>query len=420
MPFAATGLSDPLVRGILATGFTAPTEIQSQVIPAALGGRDIIGCAQTGTGKTAAFALPILNRISHERTGTKRPIRSLVLTPTRELAAQVEQAMLDYGRFLDLQTLAIYGGVNIKGQFTALRHGVDVVVATPGRLMDHMQRGSIDLKHVEVLVLDEADRMLDMGFIKDVRKIIGALPKRRQTLLFSATISPEVKTLAGDALKSPVTIQIGQPRNPIETVTQHVHLVPRESKTDLLLHMLANKPMYSVLIFTRTKHRADRINRKLTRAGIVSVSLHSGRSQRQRQSAMDGFRKGRYQVMVATDIAARGIDIEGISHVINFDVPAFAEDYIHRIGRTGRAAAQGDAITLVGLDEEKHLHQIEEFIGHKLAPEPYDRFTHTRAEVTPSKPANRPHGRQHRAATRSPTARKPGTSRRRRHKATRR
>ncbi len=421
MPFTTAGLSDPLVRGILATGFTAPTEIQSQVIPAALGGRDIIGCAQTGTGKTAAFALPILNRIGHERGHKTRAIRSLVLTPTRELAAQVEKAMLDYGRFLDLRTLAIYGGINIKGQLSALRQGVDIVVATPGRLMDHMQRGSVDLRHVEVLVLDEADRMLDMGFIKDVRKIIAALPKRRQTLLFSATMSPEIQTLAGDALKSPLTIQIGRPRNPVETVTQHVHLVQKELKTDLLLHMLQNNPMYSVLVFTRTKHGADKINRKLTRAGLVSVSLHSGRSQNQRQSAMDGFKKGRYQVMVATDIAARGIDIEGISHVINFDVPAFAEDYIHRIGRTGRAAAKGDAITFVSPDERKHLHQIEEFIGRKLTPEPYDRFTHERSETPHRKAPGKPGDRHRISATPSSAGRrKPHASRRRRRKAPRR
>ncbi|MBN1361455.1 MAG: DEAD/DEAH box helicase [Sedimentisphaerales bacterium] len=420
MPFTTTGLSDPLVRGILATGFTAPTEIQSQVIPAALKGQDIIGCAQTGTGKTAAFALPILNRISHEPPRKKRTIRALVLTPTRELAAQVEKAMLDYGRFLDLRTLAIYGGVNINGQFGALRHGVDVVVATPGRLMDHMERGTVDLRQIEVLVLDEADRMLDMGFIKDVRKIIATLPRRRQTLLFSATISPEVRTLAGDALKSPITIQIGRPRNPIESVTQHVHLVPRELKTDLLLHMLQNKPMYSVLVFTRTKHGADKINKRLTRAGLVSVSLHSGRSQNRRQSAMDGFKKGRYQVMVATDIAARGIDIEGISHVINFDVPAFAEDYIHRIGRTGRAAAKGDAITFVSPDERKHLHQIEEFIGRKLTPEPYDRFTHNASDIPHPRPADKPTGRQHTTARAPFKGRKASPSRRRRRKAPRR
>jgi ATP-dependent RNA helicase RhlE len=417
MPFTATGLSDPLVRGILATGFAAPTEIQSQVIPAALSGRDIIGCAQTGTGKTAAFALPILNRLCHEPTRKKRVIRALVLTPTRELSAQVEKAMLDYGCFLDLRTIAIYGGVNIKGQLSALRHGVDVVVATPGRLMDHMQRGSIDLSEIEVLVLDEADRMLDMGFIKDVQKIIAALPKQRQTLLFSATISSEVRTLAGAALKSPITIQIGQPRNPIETVTQHVHLVQRELKIDLLLHMLANRPMYSVLVFSRTKHGADRINKRLTRAGIVSVSLHSGRSQGQRQRAMDGFKEGRYQVMVATDIAARGIDIEGISHVINFDVPAVAEDYIHRIGRTGRAAATGDAITFVGPEEQKYLRQIEQFIGRKFAPEPYDRFTHARPEVPRPRPADKQYGNRHVAATASSVGRKPRTFRRRRRKA---
>jgi ATP-dependent RNA helicase RhlE len=420
MPFTTTGLSDPLVQGILATGFIAPTEIQSQVIPAALSGRDIIGCAQTGTGKTAAFALPILNRISHERGSKKRAIRSLVLTPTRELAAQVEKAMLDYGRFLDLRTLAVYGGVNIKGQLSALRRGVDIVVATPGRLMDHMQRGSIDLRQIEVLVLDEADRMLDMGFIRDVQKIIATLPRQRQTLLFSATISPDIRTLAGSALKDPVTIQIGQPRNPIETVTQHVHLVQRELKIDLLLHMLQNSPMYSVLVFSRTKHGADKINKRLTRAGVVSVSLHSGRSQGQRQRAMDGFKKGQYQVMVATDIAARGIDIEGISHVINFDVPAVAEDYIHRIGRTGRAAATGDALTFVSPEERKYLHQIEEFIGRKFTPEPYDRFTHARSDVRQPKSVDKPRGSKRVPARASSAGRKPRTSYKRRRKAPRR
>jgi ATP-dependent RNA helicase RhlE len=369
MPFKKIGLLDPLVRGILATGFTAPTEIQSQVIPAAIAGSDIIGCAQTGTGKTAAFALPILNRLCHEHPGKRKNVKALIITPTRELAGQIEKEIMSYGRYLNLRTLAVYGGVNIKGQLNALRKGVDIVVSTPGRLMDHIQRRTIDLHSIEVLVIDEADRMFDMGFINDVRKIVSYLPHKRQTMLFSATISREVKTLAAGILKSPKEIQIGRERNPIETITQHIYPVQREQKMALLLHMLKNQNMYCVLIFCRTKHGVDKINRQLKKAEIVSVSIHSDRSQSQRENAMDGFKRGKFQVMVATDIAARGIDVEGISHVVNYDVPTFAEDYIHRIGRTGRASATGDAITFVSHDEEKYLRQIERFIERKFVPE---------------------------------------------------
>jgi ATP-dependent RNA helicase RhlE len=377
MPFTKLGLSDPLLRGVLASGYTSPTEIQSEAIPAALSGQDIIGCAQTGTGKTAAFALPILSRIFREQpaSGQKRVIRSLILTPTRELAVQIERSILGYGRFVGVRALAIYGGVDIKRQLETLRHGVDIVVATPGRLMDHMRRGSVDFRALEVLVLDEADRMFDMGFIDDVRRIIATLPEQRQTLLFSATIPPEVQRLAASVQKDPRMIQIGEQRNPIETITQHVHAVLRQQKIDLLLHMLRNRSMHSVLVFSRTKHGADKIHRKLEQAGIVSVALHSGRSQGQRQRALDGFKKGRYQVMVATDIAARGIDVRGISHVVNFDVPLYARDYIHRIGRTGRAAATGDAITLVAPDEKDSLRKIEQFIGQRFQPEEYEGFT---------------------------------------------
>ncbi len=257
MPFKRFGLSDPLVQGILATGYTAPTEIQSQAIPAAIKGSDIIGCAQTGTGKTAAFVLPILDRLSHERTGRKRAVRSLILTPTRELAVQIERSILGYGRFTDLKALAVYGGVSINNQIAALHRGVDIVVATPGRLIDHLGRNTINLSGVEVLVLDEADRMLDMGFVHDVRRIVGGLPKKRQTLLFSATISPEVKTLAADMLKSPKVIQIGRPRNPIDTITQHIYAVEKALKMDLLLHMIEDWRMFSVLVFSRTKYGAD-------------------------------------------------------------------------------------------------------------------------------------------------------------------
>jgi len=366
MPFKLLGLSDPLVRGILATGYIAPTEIQSQVIPAAIQGRDIIGCAQTGTGKTAAFVLPILNRLSHEHAAKNKSIKAMVLTPTRELALQIEQCIIGYGRFLHMRSLAVYGGVNIEGQFAALRRGIDIIVATPGRLLDHLQRRTIDLRHIEVLVIDEADRMFDMGFINDVRKIIAAVPAKRQTMLFSATIPPEVKALAAGVMKHPKIIQVGPQQIPIETITQHIYTVQKEQKMDILLHMLQKGGMYSVLVFSRTKYGADRINHRLQRAGVKSVAIHSGRTQGQRRRAMEGFKENKFQVMVATDIAARGIDVEGISHVINFDVPVIAEDYIHRIGRTGRATATGDAITFVSRDEEKYLHQIEKFIGRKF------------------------------------------------------
>jgi ATP-dependent RNA helicase RhlE len=271
----------------------------------------------------------------------------------------------------------VYGGVSISKQLETLRRGVDIVVATPGRLMDHMRRGTIALGSVEVLVLDEADRMFDMGFIADVRKIVAALPKRRQTMLFSATIPPEVRQLAAGIQKSPKVIQIGEQNNPIETITQRVHAVGKHQKLDLLLHMLQNRPMCSVLVFSRTKHGVDKIHHKLERAGIESVAIHSGRSQPQRQRALDGFRSGEYQVMVATDLAARGLDVRGISHVVNFDVPAYAGDYIHRIGRTGRATATGDAITFVSPDEKQDLCRIERLIGSRIELEPYEGFTCT-------------------------------------------
>ena len=419
MPFKTFGLSDPLVQGILATGYTAPTEIQSQAIPAAIEGRDVIGCAQTGTGKTAAFVLPILDRLCHEKAGKKKVIKSLILTPTRELALQIEKSILGYGRFLDLRVLAVYGGVNIQTQLSALRRGIDIVVATPGRLMDHMQRRTIDLRHVEVLVLDEADRMLDMGFINDVRKIVGTLPKKRQTLLFSATISPEVKTLAADMLKSPKVIQIGRPRNPIDTITQHIYAVEKALKMDLLLHMIEDWRMFSVLVFSRTKYGADKISRRLKRAGVVAVSIHSGRTQNQREQALDGFRSGKYHVMVATDIAARGIDVEGISHVINYDVPTHAEDYVHRIGRTGRAEATGDAITFVSSEEQKYLREVGKFIGRKLQLEICEGFSSTKPDSSQPRPADKSKSVRH--TRKGPAAgKKPRTGRGRRRKVSRR
>jgi ATP-dependent RNA helicase RhlE len=419
MPFKTFGLSDPLVQGILATGYTAPTEIQSQAIPAALDGRDIIGCAQTGTGKTAAFVLPILDRLSHERIGRKRTVRSLVLTPTRELAVQIERSILGYGRFTDLKALAIYGGVSINNQIRTLKGGVDIAVATPGRLIDHIERKTINLSGVEVFVLDEADRMLDMGFVNDVRRVVRNLPKKRQTLLFSATISREVKTLAADMLKSPKVIQIGPPRNPIDTITQHIYAVEKTLKMDLLLHMIEDWRMFSVLVFSRTKYGADKINRRLKRAGVVAVAIHSGRTQNQRQRALDGFRSGKYQVMVATDIAARGIDVEGISHVINFDVPTHAEDYVHRIGRTGRAAATGDAITFVSKEEEKYLSEVGKFIGRKLHALKCKGFSYIKSEPAQGETAKSSKRSQRKELPRSKRAsgaKKPYRGRRRRQK----
>jgi len=418
MSFKIFGLSDPLVQGILATGYTAPTEIQSQVIPAAIEGRDVIGCAQTGTGKTAAFVLPILDRLCHEKAGKKKVVKALILTPTRELALQIEKSILGYGRFLDLHVLAVYGGVSIQTQLSALRRGIEIVVATPGRLMDHMQRKTIDLRHIEVLVLDEADRMLDMGFINDVRKIVGTLPVKRQTMLFSATISREVKELAAGILKSPEMIQIGR-QNPVETITQHVYSVDKTRKTDLLLHMLEKGQMYSVLVFSRTKHGADKISQRLKRAGVLSVAIHSGRTQGQRQRALDGFKAGQFQVMVATDIAARGIHIDGISHVVNFDVPAYAEDYVHRIGRTGRAAATGDAVTFVCRDEEKYLRNIEKFIGRNFQTEICEGFSSTKPDSSQPRPAEKSKSVRH--AWKAPAAgKKLHSSRGRRRKVSRR
>lgn len=406
MPFKMMGLADPLVQGILATGYTAPTEIQSQAIPAILEGKDIVGCAQTGTGKTAAFVLPMLHRLETvERKSKKRKPRALVVTPTRELAVQIEQAVRGYGRFMDLKTLAVYGGTRIEQQIKFLRRGVDVVVATPGRLLDLIQRGSVNLSLVEMLVLDEADRMFDMGFVNDIRKIVDALPAERQTLLFSATMPEAIRKLTESIQTSPVMIQIGKQHNPIETITQHIYPVPKAQKMELLLHLIEREDMDSVLVFSRTKHGADKICRKLNQNAIDAVAIHSNRTQGQRLKALDGFKRGRYQVMVATDIAARGINIQGISHVINFDVPGFAEDYVHRIGRTGRATATGDAMTFVSEDEVQSLRKIERFIERTFEPTMANGFAYThrvKLEVQPKKSGKKS---------------KPGSSQRKRAKA---
>lgn len=375
MSFKLLGLSATLLRSVESAGYSDPTAIQSSAIPLILAGRDVVGCAQTGTGKTAAFVLPMLDLLSEKRSNNRsRPPRALVLTPTRELAVQVEEAVRTYGKFSNLFSQTIYGGVSIDMQIKRLRRGVDLVVGTPGRIIDHLNRGTLDLSAVEFVVVDEADRMFDMGFIKDIRTIVGETPSSRQTLLFSATMEDAVRKLSDEILTQPESITIGQIRNPAETVTQHVCGVTKERKMDLLLHVLDAESVDNVIVFSRTKHGADRITRRLGQVGHRAAVMHSNKSQSQRQRALDGFKSGRFNILVATDVAARGIDVDGISHVINFDTPNVPDAYIHRIGRTGRAEATGDAITFVSRDEERYLHDIERHTGKKLAFKSYEDF----------------------------------------------
>ncbi|HEV2094997.1 MAG TPA: DEAD/DEAH box helicase [Chthoniobacterales bacterium] len=361
MSFRDFGLSPDVVRGTQAMGFSEPTPIQLRAFPIVLAHKDLIGTAQTGTGKTAAFALPILTNLA--RHGA---FRCLVLEPTRELAAQVETAFRDYGRFTDLRVSLVHGGVGYGKQREEAAMGTDIVVATPGRLLDHLGQGTMNLSKVTVLVLDEVDRMLDMGFLPDVRRIVEQISTDRQTLLFSATLPPEIERLAAWVLRDPEVVEIGVSRSPAETVTHAVYPVAAEQKFDLLMALLERTNYDSALIFSRTKHGADRIAHKL-KTGKHSVAvLHSNRTQRERVEALDGFKSGKYEIMVATDIAARGIDVAGVSHVINYDVPEHPEDYVHRIGRTGRAQKVGDAFTLMNGEELSALQAIERFIGQKI------------------------------------------------------
>ncbi len=373
MLFSQLGLNDRLSQGIRATGFSKPTPIQSRTIPIALTGRDVIGLAQTGTGKTAAFVLPMLQRFD-EIPRKRGIIRGLILTPTRELAQQVEESINTVGRFTNYSSLPVYGGVSMDNQLRRLRGGVDIVVATPGRLLDHLNRGTIDLSQVEVFVLDEADRMFDMGFINDVRKIISYIPKKRQTFLFSATMPESIQKLTASIQKNPEIIRIGKQTNPAESVTQYFFKVPQEHKLDLLAHMMKTDSMKSVLVFSRTRRGADKICKRLSQRGFKVTAIHSDRTQSQRQNALAAFKHGRYQVLVATDIAARGIDVEGISHVVNYDTPVYAGDYIHRIGRTGRADLTGDAVTFVAAQERKYFNSIEKLIGRRFPIHSYPGF----------------------------------------------
>ena len=357
MPFSSLGLSNAMVDGVKAMGYLEPTPIQLRAIPLILAGTDVIGSAQTGTGKTAAFALPILSKLATHQPQT----RVLILEPTRELAAQVETAFRDFARFTDLRAAVLYGGVGYGKQMDALRSGVDVIIATPGRLLDHMGRGTCRLDHVQYLVLDEADRMLDMGFLPDVRRLVEKCPRQRHSALFSATVPPQIETLIQWAMRAipPQTIEIGVRRSVADTVKHVIYPVAEDQKSDLLREILERVNYESVIIFCRTKHRADRIAHLLKRNNHAVAVLHSNRTQREREEALKGFRTGRFELLVATDIAARGLDIADVSHVINYDVPQHPEDYIHRIGRTGRAEATGDAFTLMVAEDSQHVHAIE-------------------------------------------------------------
>lgn len=363
MPFGKLGLSSIVLEGVKAMGFVDPTPIQLRAVPLILAGRDIIGSAQTGTGKTAAFGLPILSKLGHHQPGGPR---ALVLEPTRELASQVDTAIRDYARFTDLRVTVVYGGVGYGKQNDELKAGTDIVVATPGRMLDHLEQRTVRFDKVQFLVLDEADRMLDMGFLPDVRKLVDQCPRQRHTSLFSATIPPQIETLIQWAMQNPETVEIGARRSPAETVKHVIYPVADAQKTDLLLELLHRVKCDSVIIFCRTKHGADRIASTLKRNNHAVAVLHSNRTQKEREQALEGFRDGRFGVLVATDIAARGLDIAEVSHVINYDVPQHPEDYIHRIGRTGRAEHSGDAFTIMVAEDAPHVFAIERFISKKI------------------------------------------------------
>jgi ATP-dependent RNA helicase RhlE len=371
--FAQLGLSEQVLKGILALGFEKPTPIQERSIPILLNGGDVIGSAQTGTGKTAAFALPILTRLQNPQKGS----RALILVPTRELACQVNESIQTFARFTCLRTALLYGGVGYGRQLADLRRGADLIIATPGRLLDHLERGTVQLGQISFLVLDEADRMLDMGFLPDVKRILSKVPSQRQTALFSATIPPQIESLIKWAMRTPEIVEIGQRRSPAQTVRHAIYPVADTQKAELLKALLKQVNYSSAIVFCRTRRRADAIGRMLHGSNHPVAVIHSDRSQRERDAALGGFRNGKFKVLVATDIAARGIDVAEVSHVINYDVPQHPEDYVHRIGRTGRAEAEGDAFTLMVAEDSSSVHAIERFIGRKINREKLDSFDYT-------------------------------------------
>ncbi|MGR9117365.1 MAG: DEAD/DEAH box helicase [Gammaproteobacteria bacterium] len=372
MSFSKLGLTAELVRAVSEQGYSVPTPVQSQAIPAILDGRDVLAGAQTGTGKTAGFTLPLLHRLHTRRpAGNRRPLRALILTPTRELAAQVGESVNTYGKYLPLKSAVIFGGLSINPQIAQLRRGVDILIATPGRLLDHIAQKTVDLSHLEILVLDEADRMLDMGFIRDIRKILALLPPNgrggRQNLLFSATFSDEIRQLANGLLHEPEQIEVARRNTTVETVAQTVHPVDRVRKQELLSYLIGSQNWRQVLVFTRTKHGANKLAEQLDRDGISSAAIHGNKSQGARTRALADFKSGSVRVLVATDIAARGLDIDQLPHVVNYELPNVPEDYVHRIGRTGRAGNAGEAVSLVCIDERDFLRDIERLIKRDIA-----------------------------------------------------
>ena len=380
MPFKALGLHPLILQAIQETGYTEPTPIQEAAIPEIIQGRDIIGIAQTGTGKTAAFTLPLLHRLHSAAPTRRQATRTLVLAPTRELVVQIEENVRAYAKHVPIEITKVFGGVSERPQIQALRFGAEMVIATPGRLLDLMSQRCADFSALEHLVLDEADRMLDMGFLPAIRRVVNALPKKRQTLLFSATLSKEIESLTHEFQSNPKIVQIGRRSNPADTVTQLAYEVPRHLKTSLLCHLLKDPAMNMVLVFTRTKHGADRVARKLESVGIKTGTLHANRSQNQRLRALGDFRTGAIRVLIATDIAARGIDVDGISHVVNLDFPPQVEDYVHRIGRTGRANAIGDAVSFICQDDHGSLRSLERFIGRGIVRKKAEGFDYSAPE----------------------------------------
>ncbi len=411
MSFDNLGLDARILDAVRAMGYASPTPIQEQAIPSIVAGKDIVGCAQTGTGKTAAFTLPLLQRVSG---GNKSP-RALIVTPTRELCAQIEDVARKASKFTKHRIASVYGGVGYQPQAKALRRGVDVLVATPGRLLDLCNNRDCDLSRVEVLVLDEADRMLDMGFLPDVKRILALLPGKRQNLLFSATMTPEVMRVAGDTLHDPVHIDVSPPSKPIDKIAQSIYPVGSQQKMDLLVRLISDNRLERVLVFTRTKHRADRVARVLDRSGISGAAIHGNRSQGQRQQALDGFKRGRHRVLVATDIVARGIDVDGITHVINFDLPNVPEDYVHRIGRTARAGRSGTAYSLFSPEEHDQLRDIEKTIDAVIECEDHEGFHYSDARLVPDPERSaQPVRQQHRQTPGSGRKGRPGGGARRR------
>jgi ATP-dependent RNA helicase RhlE len=368
MLFEQLGFHAPILKALQKEGYTTPTPIQSAAIPHAMKGEDILGLAQTGTGKTAAFALPILHQLSEERPSNGyRHIRTLILTPTRELAVQIEESFATYGRFTGIKQEVIFGGVSQHTQTLALRNGTDILIATPGRLLDLMNQGYVHLDHLEIFVLDEADRMLDMGFIHDVKRVIKALPSKRQTMLFSATMPSQIAQLAASLLHNPIRVEVTPASSTVERIEQSVYFIPKQQKQTLLIHLLNENTVGRTLVFTRTKHGADRIAKELKKASIHADAIHGNKSQAARQNALSNFKRGKLKVLVATDIAARGIDVDSLEHVINFDLPDVPETYVHRIGRTGRAGAAGVAISFCdGREEMGNLKSINKLIGLKI------------------------------------------------------